>query len=96
MFMDKINVMQENTSTEDYRDVQVVDDENQSVYIFGNNGNPGKKWYRSKTLWVNLIAILVLIIQTQTGFIISPEEQAAILAVINLILRWITGEPITA
>ena len=96
MFMDKINVMQENTSTEDYRDVQVVDDENQSVYIFGNNGNPGKKWYRSKTLWVNLIAILVLIIQTQTGFIISPEEQVAILAVINLILRWITGEPITA
>jgi len=53
-----------------------------------------KKWYRSKTIWVNLIAAGAMIVQSQTGFVISPEEQAAILAVVNLVLRAVTGEPI--
>ncbi|MHC1566939.1 MAG: hypothetical protein ACXQTD_04280 [Candidatus Syntropharchaeia archaeon] len=79
----------DNTSTEP-KDYIVVEDTEQDEF------EHGKKWYKSKTVWVNALAILVLIIQTQIGFVISPEEQTAILAVINLILRWITGEPITA
>ena len=50
-----------------------------------------KVWYKSKTLWTNIIALIVLLVQAQYGFIILPEEQIAILAVINLILRGLTG-----
>ena len=38
-----------------------------------------KKWYTSKTIWVNVIAFATLIAQTQTGFIIDPTEQGAFL-----------------
>jgi hypothetical protein len=54
-----------------------------------------KKWYLSKTLWVNAIAIAALIAQAQLGFVMSGEEQVAILAVINLILRVVTKEPLS-
>jgi len=49
-----------------------------------------KRWYTSKTLWVNLTAIAALIAQEELGYILDAETQAAILAVINLILRVIT------
>ena len=51
-----------------------------------------KKWYMSKTLWINAIALAALLAQTNTGFIISVEEQGAIIIIINLILRAITKE----
>lgn len=51
-----------------------------------------KPWYYSKTFWINLIAISALIAQVRYGFIISAEEQVAILAVINLIVRAITKQ----
>lgn len=55
-----------------------------------------KKWYKSKTVWVNGIAIVAFIAQTLTGkAIITPEVQAIILGGINLILRTITKENIT-
>ena len=53
-----------------------------------------KKWYLSKTLWVNIVALAAIIAQTAAGFVIDPESQAAILAVINLILRAVTDEEI--
>ena len=46
-----------------------------------------KKWYKSKTLWTNIIAIL-----TVFGLELSGEEMTAALAVINLILRAVTKE----
>ncbi len=49
-----------------------------------------KKLYKSKTVIVNVITIVALIAQTQTGFVISPDEQMGILAVINLALRAVT------
>jgi hypothetical protein len=56
----------------------------------------GKRFYQSRTFWVNLIAAAVLIYQGVTGheFALPPETQAAILAGINLVLRAITREPI--
>lgn len=54
-----------------------------------------KEWYLSKTFWLNMVALLVIIVQNYTGFIIDAESQAAILIVINLILRAVTGEEIT-
>ncbi len=49
-----------------------------------------KLWWKSKTLWVNIIALVAMIIQANYGFIVAAEEQAAIIIVVNLILRAIT------
>ena len=49
-----------------------------------------KRWYTSKTLWVNLLAIAALIAQAEFGYLLDAEAQAALLAVINLILRALT------
>jgi len=51
-----------------------------------------KKWYTSKTLWVNLIAVAAGIIG---GDALSPEMQVGILAVINMVLRAVTNTGIT-
>lgn len=53
-----------------------------------------KKFYTSKTLWVNTVAIIALFVQTKTGFIVPPELQAGALSLINMALRLITKEPI--
>jgi hypothetical protein len=53
-----------------------------------------KSWYLSKTLWLNAIAVLAMLLQTKFGFVIDPESQAGILAVVNLILRVITHQPL--
>ncbi len=53
-----------------------------------------KQWYESKTLWVNAIALVAMLIQSFTGFVISANDQIAILAVINIILRAVTGEDV--
>lgn len=54
----------------------------------------GKRWYLSKTLWVNAIALVALFLQSQYGFVIDAEEQVAIVAVINLVLRFVTKQPL--
>jgi len=54
-----------------------------------------KPWYSSRTLWINVIAILALVAQAQFGFLIDPTGQAAILAMINLVLRAITEEQLS-
>lgn len=55
-----------------------------------------KVFWKSKTFWVNLIAILVFVIQMLwiKDFVIPVEIQGSILAVINFILRWTTKEEI--
>jgi hypothetical protein len=55
----------------------------------------GKKWYVSKTFWVNTVAALAMAIQVKYGFIIGAETQAIALSAINLGLRAITKESIT-
>lgn len=54
-----------------------------------------KKFWKSKMFWVNLIAIIAIIIQSQTGEVVSLEVQASALAIVNLLLRAITNQPIT-
>jgi len=51
-----------------------------------------KKWIRSKTLWINVIAIAAIILQAEYGFVVSPELELAALGIINLILRKYTNE----
>ena len=58
-----------------------------------------KKWYQSKTLWTNGIAIAAMLIVSFTGVDIDGETQAAIatgvLAVINVVLRLVTNKSVT-
>jgi hypothetical protein len=60
-----------------------------------------KPWYKSRTVWINILAAIVgtvaVIAQNiHGGPVIDPAVQGVIatyiLAFINLILRWRTGE----
>lgn len=54
-----------------------------------------KPWYLSKTLWANMIMIGALIAQAvNSSFVVSPEIQGGILAIVNVILRLITNQAI--
>jgi len=62
------------------------------------NLNNGKKWYESKTIWLNVLALIVAV---AAGFGYTGELPAdwvvfvpAIIAIINLILRLVTDRPI--
>ena len=54
-----------------------------------------KRWYRSKTLWVNGLTLIAMILATVSAW---PEMQTAstqiayALAIVNVILRFITSE----
>lgn len=54
----------------------------------------GKKIWKSKTLWANLISIAALVIQTKTGYVIEPATQAMALGLLNGGLRFLTKEAI--
>jgi hypothetical protein len=55
----------------------------------------GKKFYLSKTFWVNVLCAAALGLQMRYGFVIGPELQALALTAINLGLRKITNQPVT-
>lgn len=56
-----------------------------------------KPWYKSRTLWVNALSLLAVIIVSVTAW---PEVQqygaqmATALAVVNMILRFMTTQAI--
>jgi len=54
-----------------------------------------KKWYKSRMLWVNAIALLSALVTHLTGVEVSAEEAVALLAVVNLGLRIITKTELT-
>lgn len=62
-----------------------VKDEVVSEVLSGN-----KKWYTSKTIWVNLLAAAAIAVQSKYGFAVPIEYQAMALSGVNLILRKIT------
>lgn len=53
-----------------------------------------KKWYFSKTVWINIFAMASIYLQMEFGFLFSPELQTAALSLINLWLRKTTKEEI--
>jgi hypothetical protein len=54
-----------------------------------------KKWYLSKTLWANAIALGGTIVNQLYGVELSAEEVAGVFAVINIILRIVTKQPLS-
>ena len=53
-----------------------------------------KSIWTSKTIWINALAIIVMIVQNYTGYVVTPELQVMVLGVINLILRAVTKQPV--
>jgi uncharacterized membrane protein len=57
-----------------------------------------KKWYASKTIWVNVVALIASLLLT-FGIELNADQQASlvtsILAVVNIALRFATTEGIT-
>ena len=55
-----------------------------------------KPFWQSKTFWVNAIAGVAMVVQSVTGHeILDMEIQATILAVVNIIIRFITHGKVT-
>jgi hypothetical protein len=46
-------------------------------------------------MWVNFVAIIAIVAQGQFEFVIDPSAQMAILGVLNIILRAVTGEDLS-
>ena len=49
---------------------------------------------KSKTFWVNLITGIMAIINAGSGHWIPVEVSAGIIAIINIILRFLTNKPL--
>jgi len=53
-----------------------------------------KPWFKSRTFWSNIVSVFTIVVSAECGVTITAEEAAAILAVINIILRALTTEPL--
>lgn len=53
-----------------------------------------KSPFLSKTLWINVIAIVGMFIYAGNGGTVPPEIATVVLGAINLVLRLITKKPI--
>lgn len=54
-----------------------------------------KTWWKSKTLWVNILSIVALFVAELTGVTwLSAESQVLILSAINIVLRALTDKGI--
>lgn len=54
----------------------------------------GKSWFKSKTLWVNVLSIVTIVAGSEFGYVITPETQVYILSAVNFALRFVTSEPV--
>lgn len=54
-----------------------------------------KSWYKSRIVWLNVLAAVALFLQQQFGYVFSVEIQGLVLMVLNTLLRFDTSEPIS-
>jgi len=56
-----------------------------------------KRWYKSKTVWINVLTLIAMILATVVAW---PEMQdmapqiAYALAIVNVLLRFVTSESV--
>lgn len=56
-----------------------------------------KPWYHSKTMWVNILTLLVMILGTVSQwpeFSAYTGQIAGALAIVNILLRFLTDRPV--
>ena len=56
-----------------------------------------KLWYESRTLWVNAIGLIVVVLEylgTINLPVLTPETVAFLLAIVNIVLRFVTSTPV--
>jgi hypothetical protein len=54
-----------------------------------------KRWWESKTIWVNAILLTIAILGVFLDFkVLDPEVVAIASAILNVILRFVTTEPV--
>jgi len=52
-----------------------------------------KKWYMSRTMWANTLAVIAAIVQGATGTAwFDPGAQVGVLALVNMVLRIVTKQ----
>jgi len=56
--------------------------------------NEGTKWYASKTLWVNALSLLGVLVDHVMGLGVLGPTAMAILAAVNVVLRALTTGPL--
>lgn len=52
------------------------------------------KWYKSKTIWANVISVVAMVAQNALGFEVTAEEATAVLVLVNLACRAVTDGPL--
>ena len=52
----------------------------------------GKKFYKSKTVWLNVLALVGIFLSSYFDITLTSEQTGAILVVVNLILRVVTKQ----
>jgi hypothetical protein len=54
-----------------------------------------KSWYTSKTMWLNIMAIVVIMLETAIDVVpLTPERMTIVLAIINILVRLQTSTAI--
>lgn len=56
-----------------------------------------KDWYKSRTIWVNIISLLIMVITTMAGWVEFQDYAPQMLAIVNLLniaIRFLTSEGI--
>lgn len=58
--------------------------------------NGSKPWYTSKTIWFAIVAVATLVANQFgfTDFKLDPEVTGGVVALVSLVLRLITRQPI--
>ncbi len=51
-----------------------------------------KKWYHSRILWLNIIALIATVVELATGYVLAAAIQDSIVAIINIVLRTRTDQ----
>ncbi len=54
-----------------------------------------KSILQSKTVWLNVLGILIMIVNELAGKMIPTEYAALALAILNIIVRFLTKQPLT-
>ena len=55
----------------------------------------GKEWYKSKTLWINAVLLVALVIELTIDATTAAKVTGFLLPIVNIILRSITTQGVS-